>query len=308
MHAETICTDNADLAYSQDEGALLRRLMSVFSLRPTIIHTKPIHTIASFAAGPFAANMSLGGEMGSGQSYFPFTNQPVHTITSIPMITLQIPPYTSESNEPKDLRAAVEQTIWINENKMLIPKQQSIIYSKEVLIFYVNRRIQRIQVRTFSNPLTFSQLPLTMSSFERLNSYPVNVPDRLSLKSAEETYHLRSVVSVTETEIRQGDKVTRLITGTNGLMMSHRNLDKGLFDPKYYLYDPFGASLPVRDPEGNGYFTNKPISFIEPIITPPPETTGGIINPSFYDRAYRTGTIFFYGKPEGFNRNEIISL
>ena len=93
----------------------------------------------------------------------------------------------------------------------MIPKEQSIIYSKEVLIFYVNRRIQRIQIRTFSNPLTFSQLPLTMSSFERLNAYPINVPDRMTLGRSEEIYHLRSVVAVTETHIRQGDKSTTLL-------------------------------------------------------------------------------------------------
>lgn len=307
--------DNADLAYNQDEGAMLRRLLSVFSLRPTIIYTKPIYSVASFAAGPFA--MSMGAEYGAGaaagQGMFPFSGQPVYTITSVPMITLQIPPYTSDNDEPKDLRASTQQTIWINENKMIIPKQQSIIYSKEVLIFYVNRRIQRIQIKTFSNPLTFSQLPLTMSSFERLNAYPVYVPDRISLRSAEETYHLRSVVAVTETEIKQGDKTTNIITGSTGLIMKHRDLGNSLFEPRYYIYDPFGASLPRKHPESgseyDGYFANKPISFIEPIFTPPPEATGGIINLSFADRAQRNGTIFIYAKPGGFsNTREIISL
>ena len=40
--------DNADLAYNQDEGAILRRLLSVFSIRPTIIYTKPIYSVASY--------------------------------------------------------------------------------------------------------------------------------------------------------------------------------------------------------------------------------------------------------------------
>lgn len=299
--------DNTDLAYGQDEGALLRRLMSVFSLRPTIIYTKPIYSVASFAAGPFSANLGLNGF--PGQNAMPFNNQPVYTITSIPMITLQIPPFTEMGSvEPKDLRSSTSQTIWINENKTIVPKEQSIIYSKEVLIFYVNRRIQRIQIRTFSNPLTFSQLPLTMSSFERLNSYPVNVPDRLSLGRSEETYHLRSVVAVTETEIRQGEKTTNLITGCTGLIMTHRNFDRTIFEPRYYIYDPFSSSLPIKHPDMEGFMNNKPISFIEPIFTPPPETTGGIVNPSFFDRASRTGTIFIYAKPSGYSPQEVISL
>lgn len=315
--------DNADLAYNLDEGAIMRRLLSVFSIRPTIIYTKPIYSVASFAAGPFAMSMGhnanlgaglglggLGNELtGFGNQFSPFSNQPVYTITSIPMITLQLPPYSTGNEEAKDLRTAINQTIWINENKMIIPKQQSIIYSKEVLIFYVNRRIQRIQIKTFTNPIPFSQLPLAMSSFERLNNFPLHVPERLSLRSSEETYHLRSVVAVNETQIRQGEKVTNIITGSTGLIMSHRNLDRSIFQPNYYLYDPFGASLPVKHPESDdGFFTNKPISMIEPYFTPAPDQTGGIENPSFFDRATKNGTVFIFSKPSGFNYNEVIQI
>ncbi len=152
----------------------------------------------------------------------------------------------------------------------------------------------------------FSQLPLTMSSFETLNSYPVDVPDRLSLRNAEETFHLRSVVAVNETQIRQGEKVTNIITGTTGLIMTHRNLEKNIYQPGYYLYDPFGASLPVRHPEQDGFFNNKPISNLEPIFTPNPEATGGVVNPSFFDRASATGTIYIYAKPTGYQNNDLI--
>jgi hypothetical protein len=332
--------DNTDFAYSQDEGALLRRLLSVFSLRPTIIYTKPIYSVASFAANPYGMSMGiaspygmgagLGTNLGSGFSsgqgsttgsgfttglgMFPFNVQPVYTITSIPMITLQIPPLTVGA-EPKDLRTATSQTIWINENKTIVPKEQSIIYSKEVLIFYVNRRIQRIQIRTYTNPLHFSQLPLTMSSFEKLNAYPINVPAAISLTNSEETYQLRSVVAVTQTEIRQGEKTTNIITGSTGLIMSPRNFTRGIFEPKYYLYDPFGASLPVRHPEAGsgdenyeGYFTNKPISFIEPVFTPDVSMTGGVHNPSFFDRASHNGTIYIYAKDSGYNPSQIIMI
>ncbi|XWV26297.1 putative core protein [Tupanvirus soda lake] len=321
--------DNADLAYNQDEGAILRRLLSVFSLRPTIIYTKPVYSVASFAAGPFGLSLGMGGMGGmsgmgsgfgpglgsgfgsSGLGMFPFQNQPVYTITSIPMITLQIPPFAA-GVEPKDLRTATSQTIWINENKTIVPKEQSIIYSKEVLIFYVNRRIQRIQIRTFTNPLPFSQLPLTMSSFERLNPYPINVPPAITLGRSEETYQLRSVVAVTQTEIRQGERTTNIITGSTGLIMSHRDFDRSIYEPKYYLYDPFGASLPVRHPEAGsgdptkeGYITNKPVSFIEPVFT---SEVNGVLNQSFFDRAQTTGTIYIYAKPSGYNPTEIIAI
>lgn len=298
--------DNADLAFTQDEGSILRRFMSVFSLRPTIVKTAPIYSIASFAAGPYGMGFGLGGNS-MGQGLLPFNNQPVYTVTSIPMITLQIPSFVEDA-EPKDLRSAVNQTLWINENKTIIPKEQSIIYSKEVLIFYVNRRIQKINIRTYANPLTFSQLPLTMSNFEKLNGYIVNIPPRFSLGRPEETYNLRSVVAITETEIRQGNKSNDIITGCVGLLMKHRDFDTFSYDDQYYIYDPVGASIPVPNHEQPGWFNNKPISYIEGHFSQPSEKIGGVSNPSFFDRASKTGTIFIYAKPGGYDTKEIISL
>lgn len=327
--------DNADLAFNRDEGSILRRFLNVFSLRPTIIATKPIYSVASFAAGPCTTGFAMAGlPMDQiSQGLFPFNNQPVYTITSIAMITLQLPPLMVDNAEPKNLKDATRQTIWINENKTIIPKEQSIIYSKEVLIFYVNRRIQRIQIRTFSNPIAFSQLPLTMTSFDRLNKYPLNVPDAINIRNTiDERYELRSVVTVTETSIQQGGRETNIITGSNALIMTHRNPLKGVFDQTYLLYDPLGASLPVQHPlfstipqislnnnnnisqqiindcckpDYNGYITNKPISYISGVLSP---SIDGVTNPSFFERASTCGTIFIYAKPNGYSNNEILYM
>lgn len=314
--------DNADLAFSRDEGSILRRLLSVFSLRPTIIYTKPLQSLAALTApcGGFGALMASNANANANGfganvpfSSYPFNSQPVYTITQIPMVTLQIPPYTLGA-EPKDIRTATTQTIWINENKTIVPKEQTIIYSKELIIFYVNRHIQRVQIRTFTNPIPFSQMPMSMSGFERLNPYPINVPAALTLAKSEEIYQLRSVVCVTQTEIQQGNTKTSIITGSTGLIMTHRDFNKSVFEPVYYLYDPWGASIPVRHPEidsgkkdTDGYVLNKPISFIEPYFSVHnPET--GINNLSFFDRASTTGTVYIYAKASGYNPQEIISV
>jgi len=300
--------DNADLAYSQDEGAIMRRLMSVFSLRPTIITVKPIYSVTS-GMYPF---MATGGmDLGTAQSMLPFNNQPVYTVTQIPMITYNLPPRFDENSEPKDLKAAQDQTIWINEGKTIVPKEQSIVYSKEVLIFYVNRRIQRIQIKTFANPLTFSQLPLMMNNFERLNKYPVHVPDRINLKSSDELFHLRSVVVATETEIVQTGKPTiNIITGSCGLIAQNTSSTPdsalALFNPKYWLYDPLGASLPVAHPDHppGAYFTNKPISQIDGHYP-----SGDFrAEDTFFKRACHAGTIFIYAKTTGFSRDDNLVL
>ncbi len=122
--------DNADLAYNQDEGAIMRKILSIFSLRPTFIATKPIYTIASFVASPFSAsvNMGMGGinqGFGNnfGQSGFPFNSQPTYTVTRIPMLTLQLPPFVGTGREePINLRSAINQTIGLMKTKQLFPK------------------------------------------------------------------------------------------------------------------------------------------------------------------------------------------
>lgn len=303
--------DNADLAYNQDEGAILRRLMSVFSLRPTMITIKQIQSLSAFM-NPLSA-WSLGfqqpNKFGLAGASLPFNNQPVHTITQIPMITVFLPPHVSDDSEPIDLREAREQTIWINEGKVIVPKEQSIIYSKELLIFYANRRVQRITIKTYANPLPFSQLPLTMNNFERLNKYPIIVPSTINLKHAEEVFELRSVVVANETEIMQSDrKYTNIITGSSALIMKHRDNAMLPYNARHWLYDPFGASLPVpvddNDPS-KGHFTNKPISIIDQVGFP---SLGKGKDTSFFGRAQEAGTIFIYAKPNGFNRDEIIAL
>jgi hypothetical protein len=156
---------------------------------------------------------------------------------------------------------------------------------------------------------------MTMSSFDRLNSYPISVPDRLVVRAPEEVYELRSVVAVTETEIRQGDKTTNIITGCTGLIMKHRDIFNGVYEPDHMLYDPFGASIPVRHPlsgagdqpcnDFDGFVTNKPISHLNAVFT---VDVNGIQNPSFLDRASKNGTIYIYAKKGGYNSSEIISL
>lgn len=301
--------DNADLAYTQDEGSMLRRLLSVFSLRPILVRTKSINSLAALSAFPF--NMPLAtSSSGLDVSYgvFPFSNQPMYTITSVSMITLRIP-FKTENPEPINLATALSQTLWVNEKNTIVPKEQSILHTKEVLIFYVNRRTQTVRLRTFTNPIPFSQTPLTMSNFETLNSYPINIPPALTLPGSNELYQLRSVVAVSETSIQQRETYTSIITGCTGLIISHTDPALGIYNTQHYIYDPVGASIPVRHPEyqsgESGFIVNKPISLIDPVYT---SVNNGIENKSFFERASTAGTIFIYAKPTGYNPSEIISI
>jgi len=289
--------DYADLTYNQDEGAMLRRIMSVFSLRPTLISTRPIAAIESFMQNPWA--MGMGGLNNMGQSGVPFVNKPTITITKIPMMIFQLPVKGimggGATEEPINIQqAASAQLIWINENKTLVPREQSVIHSREVIIFYANRRINRVNVRTLINPLVFSPTsPVSFSNFERINDHPVDIPDQIVLANGGDPYDLRSVVAVTETNVKPCSAATgvgnSLITGCVALIKtlpSHPVSSTGAL-----CYDPFGASIPI--PAGNGYTLDKPFTSIHMYI--PPHTPGS--SQTFTEIASKRGTIFIYARP-----------
>jgi hypothetical protein len=290
--------DNADLAYNQDEGAIMRRLLSVFSLRPILIKTMPLAIMSGFMG---MGGLGMGG-LGAGMagSSMMFNNQPVATITSIPMITLQLPFSLSVGNGEVQLEDGLRQSLWVNEHKTIVPKEQSIIYSREVCIFYVNRRVQSIQIKTFVNPLQFAQLPLTLNSTSRINDYPVNAP--LNPNIAGEIYDLRSVVAVTDTEIEQSGKHSRIITGNVALIVGASDPSRGIYTDTYYRYDPIGASIPYK--AGTGHITNKPVHSI-PFMNFG-ETPNEPIGMGFMNICRSRGTIFIYAKSTGYSRESPI--
>lgn len=306
--------DDVDLSFNQDEGAFLKRLLSVFSFRPTLVSTRPVNSLAGLGLGManqpvnqqlgfnnrelgfnLSANLSMTG--GYHQSPLHFNSSPVYTVTSVPMLTAQIPMNTrsSKNREPVDLRSCMSQTIWINSDGTINPREHSVIYSRQVLIFYVNRRVQRLNIQSIVNPLAFAALPsyYSMSNFERLNDYPVNIPEQISLTTSGESFVLRSVVAVTETAVDLDNRQGNVIVGCTALIAKPRDMATGEYDSKYYLYDPFGASIPVRHKDG--YVVNKPITQIESHFSTGEDEHSG---KSFFDRASTNGTVFIYVRPK----------
>lgn len=299
--------ENADLSYNQDEGSILKKLLSVFSLRPTFIKTSPLNSLSAFTS-PLSLGTTLSQpsqvafNMGVG-NMIPFNTQPVYTITCISMISLNLPPFDENDTVEKiDLSSSRTQTIWINEKGTIVPKEQSIHYSKDVLIFYVNRRVHRMTFKTFANPIPFTRLPLMMNSFDRVNKYPVGVQQRLHIKTLDEMFELRSVVCVKETELNVSAKLPNsqnIITGCCALIKKHSNPLTGDYGDSHYIYDPVSAAIPVELPGTPGAYTNsKPVSFVDPYFT---NSMNGYRDPSFFERAETTGTIFIYAKPSGSN-------
>jgi hypothetical protein len=257
--------DSPDLMYVKDEGAILRRLLSAFSFRPTVISTSPV-------VAPFSSSLMTG--------------DPVMTkVTSIPMITLRLPLDLQGRNTSIHLNSALDQYHWFFENNTIVPKATSIIFSKGVIIFYVNRRFQTINLGRLMTPHQFTSLPLTISSFEKLNDSIVNYDNVINI--ADDEYQLRSVVFVERTKV--GDE--SVITGATTGIRRHIDSAAQVYHETCLHYDPLKAGMTFVRP-GVGPMFDAPITVI------PPEAPLGGANgvDSFCERARRCGTIFIYQK------------
>ena len=108
-------------------------------------------------------------------------------------------------------------------------------------------------------------------------------------------------MAVSQTQIGDTVGVENIITGCTGLIISNGDMTAAMtglsmnLDSNHYLYDPFGASIPIAKQNGEGYFTNRPVSTIDPHFgTPGPNDEPA--DPSWYERATRSGTIYIYNK------------
>jgi hypothetical protein len=275
--------DAPDMTYVKDEGTILRKLLTAFAIRPTIVSTSRLQAYAAMAPyGVSPAFMSSAG---------------LTKMSTISMVTLRIPLKNLPNVPATSLEDALVQPQWFIENKMLIPKSQQIMYSKEVLIFYVNRRFKTVNIANINAPYNFSALPHSIAGWEKLNDHPVNYDPIMNIVN--DTYLLRSVVFVETSR-----KIQHLITGcTTGIIV---NEDAGIniYGRAYLLYDPQGATEIFRSQITGDYIRNGPITE----IPGEPQLTGGsITGESFAERATNRGTIFIYKKHGNHYNNPYIS-
>ena len=176
--------DAADLAYVKDEGTILRKLLAAFSLRPTIVLTRPVYSISS--------------------AYSNIPALAAGHITSLPMITIRLP-YSSAGvlfttsagtpAEPKSIKDALQsqKQLYIH-HRQIVEKQQEILHSRELLMFYVHRRYFDINTKRLETPYTMAVLPVTTQSFEKLNAKSLTVDETITVGDTD--FSLKSIVSV----------------------------------------------------------------------------------------------------------------
>lgn len=186
--------DTPHLVYSRDEAVILSRLLNVLSFRPTHVAITPIHNMHN-------------------------TPVPRALVHQIPMMICHVPSYRSlemiqsragaPANPeihllPRGEGGPDDQPLHLHLiNGVAQPMRQAILYSRDVIFFYVNRRFHSIipQMTTYD----FSRMPMTLTGLRKINYVKVTVPRRLNGTengprtqpfASKDQYTLRSVVCV----------------------------------------------------------------------------------------------------------------
>lgn len=264
--------DSPDMSNVRDEGTVLRKLFGAFSLRPTIVSI---------------TSLSTGGIMGGNYN---LSSMAFSQVTSMPIINIRLPLNVRGMGfgQQLNLYDALEQPDWFIENKMIVPKVKSVIHSRDLVVFYANRRYQSINYGRLNAPFNFTALPATLSSLETINEMPIAYQPDIIV--GDDRFHLRTVVFVE----RAITNPNLIIGSTTGIII-RSNYTMGMIQPLYLVYDPQGAIYEFENPLAPTSFTHN-----DPIVEIPgttPFVTGGAVE-SFQSRFTRRGSIYIYVKDQ----------
>jgi hypothetical protein len=251
--------DSPDLIYGRHDGTIIKRLLAAFSFAPTVITSMPIYQV--YSVNPYQQNLKP-------------------SITKVPMINLKLP-YSVNDNSPVRLADALEQTQLILENGIVVPKQTSIIYSRGVLFFYVDRRSNVVDTANLSFGLNI--LPSSISQgLERLNTREVDFDTVFTIKN--DQYNLRSVI-VSELNQNATRPEDNIVIGSSAMVMLHEEPSLNRYQPEYLSYDPYAVSK--SSIAGGVLNTRAPIEQMVGVGLSQSEL-------GFVEKARRYGIIFMY--------------
>lgn len=167
--------DAADFAYIKDEGTILRKLFSAFSIRPIIVCTAPVMGITTNAS--------------------PLSNLATTHITTIPMLSYRVTPMNGKRKHSYNLNEALHQRQLYIHKRQLTVKTQQVMYCRDIFVFYVHRRFQTVNLARLAKPYELLKLPVTVNAYEKLHIAKVDFPYSLNINQIQR-FDIRSIVLV----------------------------------------------------------------------------------------------------------------
>lgn len=230
MAAVDVCRlnkyDNPDLVYGRHDGTVVKRLLSAFSYRPTVVATYPTSLVP---------NMGIG--------HNPYAQSINPTVTRVPMVTIRLVNNVYQRQALNSVVDHVTQPMSMQfiEGNAIVTRASKVLYSRGVLIVYIDRRSTHISL-DFFKPMTMKNFPVGVSGFSRINTSAMTIDPTVTIQGTDFT--LRSVV-VADTKsvaLTQGAQPTDLVIGSNTVVIDN---DPGATKR---MYAPLG---PVQDPNVN---------------------------------------------------------
>jgi hypothetical protein len=253
--------DSPDMFHLQDEGSVLRKILAVFSLRPTWAQISTL-------------------QQRSFMGYANLTGLARTTFIRIPIINVRLPavmPNNLGYDVPQmHLDRAINQSDYFIENKLLVPKSKSILYSRNAVFFYVNRRFQTVNAANLTYKFSYTNVPYQTFNVGQsaINDFPVGFDNSLTLGN--DVFSLRSVVTVYRPPIAENVSV-----GSSCVVVGQQSND-------LFYYNPLLANIQFEDETG-AYRSNNPITVINNV-------SAHANQPGFIEMAQKYGTIFMYVK------------
>lgn len=174
--------DNPDFLYGRHDGTILKRLLSAFSYRPTVVSTRPV-----------------GGTAVTSNPYFQNMNP---TVTKIPMITVRV---TNRSTDSLTELITKNQSQYFIEGNVVVKREVNVIYSRGNLIVYIDRRGQHIDLENF-RPASYKSVPVGIDGFEKIVETEVLIDTRININenATGNEFSLSSYISAKTTQVNLG--------------------------------------------------------------------------------------------------------
>ncbi len=234
--------DNPELVYGRHDGTIIKRLFSAFSFRPTTVSTIPVQQLFM---------------------YNPYSQVVRPTVTAVPMINVRV-----LSNGPAKLVDSLTQEQQFIEGNIITKRMTNVMYSREVLVFYIDRRFFRYNM--VQTPVNVLRLPTSVAGFERINTAPIDI----------QRYNITPATT-------PGGPVTHVAAGDNNIVINNSTFEL----TSAVVADTRDASvLNDQDPTGTQFVVGSYALFpnvlnsagtLEPHVYMPqlPGTNGEIFRP-----------------------------
>jgi len=259
--------DSPDLYHVQDEGTILRKLLAIFSMRPT-----------------YTQLTSYMGMQATG--YADILRMSKTKFVNIPIINLKLPAeLPGNPSRTINLERSLSQPDYFIEHKTIVPKIKNIIYSDHVAFFYANRKYPSANFASFNINFRCLNIPTSLFNPSTINKTHIIFPEILNI--GKDLFALRSVILLQRSPMAGPD----IAIGCCAAIRTEGDPSIPGFPTRIYLYyNPAMASYIFTNPDDTSQFTfNKPITEINEYEIDPKKI-------GFRSEAQERGTIFFYSR------------